>query len=113
MIKFQIVFKAFVDKLSESQKVEFLNLCKKFDQKGLSFIIGGGVRKEMVNISDIKFAGGVGANHGIVQRPVFVLTISVDTKSVLSHEEFESDYANILTYMKEFLETYTIAITET
>ena len=113
MIKFRVVFKAFTDKLTEPQKVEFAELCKKFDQKGLSFILGGGVRKEMVNLSDIKLVGGAGANQGVIARPMFILTISIDMKSVLAHEELEQDYGNMLIYMREFLETYTVEIAET
>jgi hypothetical protein len=112
MIKFRVVFKAFTDKLSEPQKVEFADLCKKYDAKGLSFIIGAGMRKELVDMSDIKLVG-VGGKQGVMQRPMFIITVSVDTKNLLSHEELEQDYYKILIYMKEFIESYTIEITET
>lgn len=112
MIKFRVVFKAFLDKLTEPQKVEFKDLCKRFDEKNLSFILGGGVRKELVDMGDIKLVG-VGGKQGVMARPMFVLTVSIDAKNILSHEELEQDYDKMLIYMKEFLEAYTIEITET
>lgn len=111
MIKFRVVFKAFTDKLTDIQRIEFADLCNKFDKKGLSFILGGGIKRELVDMSDIKLVG-IGGKQGMVQRPMFILTVSIDTKNIVSHEELDTDYDKMLIYMHEFLEAYTIEITE-
>jgi hypothetical protein len=113
VIKFRVVFKAFTDKLTVPQKVEFSDLCKKFNDKDLSFILGGGVRQQRVEIPDITLLDKGGVRQGIQVIPIYILTVCIAEKNILSHEELEQDHEKMLIYMKEFIEAYTIEIVET
>jgi len=111
MTQYFIVSKEFVEILKKDNQIgRLIGLRKKYEEKGLSYIIGDGIQKELSGITDILHSGG--EQQGIIERPIFAVTICIELKKIKESIALKEkgEPIKILESMEEFLQKFEVEV---